>query len=220
VTLSTVASVRSEPDRTGPDEPRNVERIRDAALKSFATNGTSGTSLRTVAAAAGVSLGLVQHHFATKAGLIKAVDDYVLALVISSTSGPISDPPADSIAEVGNRVTRIIAEQPDIADYVGRALVDGSPLGTTIFDALVAFGTARWNQRTERGETRPDLDLTWAALNSLVLALGAQILRTHIDRHLPEPLNTPMQLQRWQTAVNTLLREGLYRRGDDGSPDG
>jgi AcrR family transcriptional regulator len=151
----TVARVRSESDRTGPDEPRNVERIRDAALKSFATNGTAGTSLRTVAAAAGVSLGLVQHHFATKAGLIKAVDDYVLALVISLTSAPISDPPADSIAEVGSRVTRIIAEQPDIADYVGRALVDGSPLGTTIFDALVAFGTAGWNQRTERSETRP-----------------------------------------------------------------
>jgi AcrR family transcriptional regulator len=211
--------VRSESDRTGTDEPRNVERIRDEALKSFARHGTSGTSLRSVAAAAGVSLGLVQHHFATKAGLIKAVDDHLLALVISSTSGPISDSPVDSIAEVGSRVTRIIAEHPDIADYVGRALVDGSPLGTTIFDTLVAVGTARWSQRAEYGETGPDLDLTWAALNSLVLVLGAQILRTHIDRHLPEPLSTPMQLERWQKAVNSLLREGLLRRGDDDSPE-
>ena len=37
-----------------------------------------------VAAAAGVSVGLVQHHFANKAGLIKAVDDHVLGLVIAA----------------------------------------------------------------------------------------------------------------------------------------
>jgi hypothetical protein len=75
-----------------------------------------------------------------------------------------------------------IAQQPDIADYVGRALIDGSPLGSMIFDALAGFGLARWNQRSERDETRPGLDLTWAALNSLVLALGTLILRPHIDR--------------------------------------
>jgi hypothetical protein len=33
-------------------------------------------------------------------------------------------------------------------------------LGTTIFDKLVEFGTDRWHQRAERGETRADLDVT------------------------------------------------------------
>ena len=200
------------PERLGRDELTTIERIRDAALKSFATHGTSATTLRSVAAAAGVSLGLVQHHFATKAGLIKAVDDYVLELVVTAMAQPLPEPPADSIAEIGGRVTRIIAEHPDVAGYVGRALVDGSPLGATIFDTLMAVGTARWHQRAERGETRPDLDLTWAAINALVLALGAISLRAHIDRHLPEPFTTPGQLQRWQAAVNSLLREGLFRQ--------
>ena len=40
--------------------------------------------MRGVAAGAGVSLGLVQHHFATKAGLTKAVDDYVVDLLVGS----------------------------------------------------------------------------------------------------------------------------------------
>jgi AcrR family transcriptional regulator len=201
-------------------EPSNVERIRHAALKSFASQGASATSLRTVAADAGVSLGLVQHHFATKAGLIKAVDDHVMALVVAAISEPIPELPADSLAEVGRRFARILAEQPEVANYVGRALIDGSPLGRMIFDALVGFGTARWNQRGERGETRPDIDLTWAALNSLVLALGTLILRPHIERHLPEPLTTPSQLDRWQSAGNTLLRDGLFRHaGDDGASE-
>ncbi len=73
---------------------------------------------------------------------------------------------------------------------------------------------ARWSRRSERGETRPDLDLTWAAINSLVLALGTFILRAHIERQLPEPFTTPAQLERWQASVNSLLREGLFRRTD------
>src|SRR5882672_8944825 len=126
-------SVQPQPDGLDVEERSSVERIRTAALRSFATYGTSATSLRTVAAAAGVSVGLVQHHFANKAGLIKAVDDHVLGLVIAAIAPPVPGPPADSIAEMGSRVTRIVAEQPDIVDYLGHALIDGSPLGTTIF---------------------------------------------------------------------------------------
>jgi AcrR family transcriptional regulator len=181
-------------------------------LKSFATYGASATSLRTVAEAAGVSIGLVQHHFANKAGLVKAVDDYVLGVVIAIIAQPMPGPPADSINEMGNRVTRLVAEHSDIVDYFGRALIDGSPLGAMIFDTLIGNGMARWHLRSERGETRPDVDLTWAAINSLVLALGTLILRSHVERHLPAPLASPAQLERWEAAVNTLLRNGLFRR--------
>lgn len=207
-----MASVSSKPDRTGAEEPRNIERIRVAALRCFAAQGTSGTTLRGVAAAAGVSVGLVQHHFATKAGLIQAVDEGVLDLVITPMAQPIPEGAVDSIAEIGKRVNRIFVEHPDVAAYVSRALVDGSPLGATIFDALFALGKARWEQRAQRGETRPDIDLTWAALNGIVLALGAASLSAHIDRQLPEPFTSPSQLQRWQASVDSLLREGLFRR--------
>jgi AcrR family transcriptional regulator len=207
-------SVLPEPDGLDVEEHSSVERIRTAALRSFATHGTSATSLRMVAAAAGVSVGLVQHHFENKAGLIKAVDDHVLGLVIAAIAPPVPGPPADSIAEMGNRVTRIVAEHPDIVDYLGHALIDGSPLGTTIFDTLAAFGIARWKQRDERAETRPHTDITWAALNALVLPLGTIILRGHIERHLPERFSSPASLERWQDSVNTLLREGLFRPRD------
>jgi AcrR family transcriptional regulator len=204
-------SVLPELDRVTADDVSRIERIRNAALKSFATNGTSATSLRTVAEAAGVSVGLVQHHFSNKAGLIKAVDDYALSVVIAIIARPMSGPPTDSLDEMGSRVTQMVAEHQDVLDYCGRALIDGSPLGDMIFDMLVNSGTARWHQRAERGESRPNLDVTWAAINSLVLALGTVILRSHIERHLREPLSAPAQLERWQAAVNTLLRDGLFR---------
>lgn len=201
----------SEPGGTSAEEPRFVERIHAAALRSFAAHGTAATTMRGVAAAAGVSLGSVQHHFATKAGLIEAVDDYVLRLVVTTVSRPLPEPPVDSVATMGQRINTLFSEHPDVAGYLGRALVDGSPVGARVFDTLFATGVARWQQRLERGELRPDVDITWAAINGLVLALGAISLRQHLDRHLAEPFITPTQLDRWRNATDSLLREGLFR---------
>ena len=210
--MTTVASVRTEVGGTGVEVPRSIAKIRAAALQSFAAHGTAATTLRGVAAAAGVSLGLVQHHFSTKAGLIKAVDEYVIEVVITPMAEPISDVATDSISEIGRRVNRVFAEHPDVAAYLGRALVDGSELGTTIFDKLYEVGMLRWQQRAERGETRADIDLPWAVINALILPLGAVSMRGHIERNLAAPFTAPEQLERWQNAVNDLLRDGLFRR--------
>jgi hypothetical protein len=127
-------------------------------------------------------------------------------------SRPPSAYPKDSVADMGSRVTNLLLEHPLVVDYFGRALIDGSPLGVTIWDTLAAFGIARWNTRRETGEARPDIDVTWATINSLVLAVGTLILRGHIERQMPDAFTTPEQLDRWQQSVNTLLREGLFRR--------
>ena len=79
-----------------PTEPSSRERIVDAAIRSFSQHGVSHTPLRTVADAAGVSVGLVQHYFGNKAGLTAAVDEYVLRVfgeVLESE--PLPEPPAD-----------------------------------------------------------------------------------------------------------------------------
>lgn len=206
-----MTAVRTDRYASGGDQRPSVERIRDAALKCFADRGTSATSLRAVAAEAGVSLGLVQHHFDTKANLIKAVDDHVLGVMNAAITQRIPEPPADTITDMGDRVTALVAAEPDVVAYVVRALTDGSSLGRQVFDSLAAIGAERWKARQDLGLTRPELDPTWGALNPLVLALGAWILRDHIERHLPAPFDTPEQLQRWENSVNALLRDGQMR---------
>lgn len=188
-----------------------MKRIRAAALRTFAAHGTEAASLRMIANAADTSIGLVQHHFGTKAGFIKAVDDYLLAVLGASLATPLPAPPTDPVAEVGQRVTTLIAEHPDVVDYLCRTLLDGTTTGAAIFDGLFAIGTAQWDQLRQQQRTRPDLDPTWAALNPLILVLATLLLRTHIDRHLPEPFTNPTQLHRWEHAVNVLIRAGQLR---------
>jgi AcrR family transcriptional regulator len=195
-----------------PAEPTNEERIRDAALRSFASHGVAATSLRTVAEAAGVSIGLLQHYFGNKAGLIAAVDQYVLRLVSDALEAqPLPTAPADSLTEAGRRITKLFAEHPDAVDYLGRALVEGDTVGKVIFDGLYGISAAQRDHFAEQHLARPDLDPIWAALNPLLLRFSAVIFRTHIERYLPEPLFTPTQLQRWNAAVTTLIREGQMR---------
>jgi AcrR family transcriptional regulator len=197
------------PRHPAPAEPSSTERIRNAALKSFAANGIAATSLRMVAEAAGTSIGLVQHYYGTKAALIAAVDEYVLQVISNAVElAPLPAPPEDPLVEMGRRLTTVMAEQADVFDYLGRALVEGESIGSEIFDGLVGISTAQGRQLIERGQARPDLDLVWTALNPLILRLGAIILRNHIERHIPEPFNTPTQLRRWDAAVTALIREG------------
>src|SRR5215475_13606540 len=54
-------------------------RIREAAMHQFAEHGFERTTIRGIAAAAGVSGGLVRHHYGSKQELKDAVDEHVAA---------------------------------------------------------------------------------------------------------------------------------------------
>jgi len=61
---------------TGPTSPtQSREALLDAAERVFAEHGFEATTLRDVAILAGVTHGLVRHHFVSKEGLWRAVLD-------------------------------------------------------------------------------------------------------------------------------------------------
>ena len=60
-------------------------RIRDAAIELFGSRGFD-VGVRAIAEAAGVSPGLVIHHFGSKDGLRKACDDYIAEEIRSEKS--------------------------------------------------------------------------------------------------------------------------------------
>jgi len=193
-------------------EPSSEDRIRDAALRSFARQGVAATSMRIVADAAGVSLGLVQHYFKTKAALVDTVDRHVLA-IINEAIGAAAMPgaPAEALEEAGKRMTKLTTDHPLVINYLGRALCEGGEIGSVVFDGLVGISTAQRDHFDEQGSLREDLDPLWAVLNPLILRVGAFILRPHIERHLGEPFFTATQLERWDDAVTKVLRSGQFR---------
>jgi TetR/AcrR family transcriptional regulator, regulator of cefoperazone and chloramphenicol sensitivity len=198
-------------DPPPPPESSPKERIRDAALSCFAARGITATSLRTVAETAEVSIGLVQHHFRTKAALNAAVDQYVLQVVgeaLEPTTLP--EPPSDSLDEAGRRLTTLMVERPDVMTYLGRALAEGSALGSVIFNGLVAISSGQGDQFVQHGNLRDDLDPDWGVLNPLILRVGAIILHPYIELYLGKSFFTEQQLRRWDAAVTSLIRRGQF----------
>jgi AcrR family transcriptional regulator len=195
------------PDFGSPDQVHH--RICVAAMKCFASFGSQAAGLRLVAKTAGVSVGLVQHRFHTKAALIEAVDEELITILRSAA--PLPSPPADPVADVGHRLTTLIADHPDAVDYLARVLIDDQQSGREIFDLLFDIGKSQWASLRARGSLRADLNPTWGALNPLVLVLGTLILRSHIERKLPESLGSPAQLQTWEAALNSLIWGGQLR---------
>ena len=68
------------PGEAGDDRTARA-RIRDEAIRVFSEHGFEATTVRRVADAAGVSPGLVIHHFGSMAGLRAACDAHVVATI-------------------------------------------------------------------------------------------------------------------------------------------
>ena len=77
--------------RVGEPAPEDLTaraRIRDAALRLFAEHGVvAGATIRDIAAAAGVSSGLVRHHFGSKEALRDACDAYAMDRIEQAPGG-------------------------------------------------------------------------------------------------------------------------------------
>jgi AcrR family transcriptional regulator len=154
-------------------------RVRDVALALFAERGVAGTSLRGVAAAAGVSTGLVQHHFRSKDGLRQACDDFAIGTLMGHAQR--------AAAGAGSRpdfATAIYAASELSTRYLARALVEQSPAAAALFDAGTALAetwmSTQWPERFPPGSAR----VRDAAAAMGAMHLGTLVLHEHLSRRL------------------------------------
>jgi AcrR family transcriptional regulator len=114
-------------------------RIRDSALRLFAERGTDAATIRDIAKAAGVSAGLVRHHFGSKDALRDACDSYALDRLMRIKEQAILE---GQLADAGF----MSAVHPTVLAlyrYLARVLLDGSPAAASMFDEMVELAE-RW----------------------------------------------------------------------------
>lgn len=183
-------SAFSPSDRPSDDLTTRA-RIRDAAMGEFAALGYRGATMRGIAAAAGVSLGLVQHHFGTKDGLRAACDERVLELVRIKTAAVEEDRLSDPRV-----LATLMSMAPAVQRYLGRAMVDGSPAIDDMVSQVMAkseeFLTSWWPERFEPGSQRTrDVGAVLTAL-----ATSTMVLQDHLARRMDLEPFTEQALRR------------------------
>jgi AcrR family transcriptional regulator len=137
-------------DRSAEDLTARA-RIRDAALRLFAERGLDGTTIRDIAREAGVSGGLIRHHFGSKDDLRAACDSYALDYLMQIKERAVLD------GQLGNPAF-MSAAHPTVLlayRYLARSLVDGSPAAEAMFDEMVELGEAWLAQHNPGQMTDP-----------------------------------------------------------------
>lgn len=195
-----------------PSDLTAAARIRNAALDRFAAVGVAATSIRAVAKAAGVSPGLVQHHFRSKAKLRRAVDELVaLRTTEAFADVVVGARAAESAESVGARISAFIRANPAIFTYVGRSLLEGDAPGRALLGHLLDLARAQLDRLAADGLLRPGVDLEWTALHVILIDVGAFLLERPLTRYLGQSLRSTEGLARMEKATAALFLHGIYR---------
>ncbi|MBF6136831.1 TetR/AcrR family transcriptional regulator [Nocardia otitidiscaviarum] len=168
--------------RATADDLTAKARIRNAAMDLFAQYGESRVSLRAVAAEAGVTLGLVQHHFKTKAGLIEAVDQLIVDYFAAAVS---SVPPTGTTAQVATArdeaVRRMLHDNPAVVNYVRRAVLEPAETQLRLLESLVDLTRREITGLREAGLASTTRREPTQIVEVMVRQLGELLLAPMID---------------------------------------
>jgi AcrR family transcriptional regulator len=179
-------------------------------MELFGAEGVAASSLRAVARVAGVSPGLVVHHFGSKEGLIRAVDEAVVTRIkLALSEVPIEGSGAELTARRAEVVAAFLRSQPALCDYMARALSERTEAGAEFFPRIFA-AAARDERLIAAGALRADTDPFWRAMHQVILVVGPLLLRPLIERELGSDLLAEDNLTRWTRARTDLLQRGLY----------
>jgi len=167
---------------TGPPDgdQSTPARIRQTAAQCFAQDGFS-VSLRTIAEAAGVSPGLIIHHFGSKDGLRQAVDDAMRQRIVAYKSRTLLG------TERRGEILAILGELDDMGDMMGyllQSLRAGGDLARDLLDSYIDLTEELIANGVGQGTMRPSLDPRGQAEYLVLISFGMFLTYTilHPDR--------------------------------------
>ncbi len=161
----------------GPEDLTARARIRDAAIRRFAVEGF-GAPVRAVAADAGVSAGLVMHHFGSKDKLRAECDAQVLA-----TIRRLKQENVEIVASGQSFFHRFAAvdENAPLVGYILRSMQDGSPLAREFIDHMVTDSVGYIRDGVAAGVIVPSRDDAARARYLTLSSLGALLLEVTLS---------------------------------------
>ncbi|HEU4320689.1 MAG TPA: TetR/AcrR family transcriptional regulator [Acidimicrobiia bacterium] len=167
-------------------------RIRDAALSRFPRDGFAATTIRAIAHDAGVSPGLVVHHFGSKDGLRQACDRYVVGKFRETKLAAMEE---ENVTNPGFAATAFQVSGP-LLRYFGWALVRGHSAADELFDEMVREGLEITRTAVDKGMVKDSADIETRTTVQMALMLGMTALHSHVERN---------------TGVDPLTPEGMAR---------
>ncbi|MGI5171603.1 TetR/AcrR family transcriptional regulator [Spirillospora sp. CA-253888] len=185
--------------------------IRDEALRLFAAHGPDAVTVRQIAAAAGVSPGLVVHHFGSKDGLRDEVDGHVLEtfdrmLGELTGDGTADGPAAGSLAEA---LLRHLPAGSPVPGYLRRLLLDDGEAGRRLLRRLFAASRTTLDAMVAAGSAAPGDDPAVRAAFLMANDLAVLLLRDGLADVLGTDPLSPEGMAAWTAEALAVYTSGL-----------
>lgn len=149
-------------------------RIRDAAIEVFGSAGFDAP-VRAVAARAGVSPGLLNHHFGSKDGLRAECDAHVLQRIRRAKTDAVTGSPAVALTQLA-----AVEENAPLAAYVLQALQAGGDFAAAFVEQMVSDARDYLAAGVAAGTVRPSRDPAARARHLTLSALGSLLLHARL----------------------------------------
>src|SRR4051812_9425320 len=183
--------------------PKGVARrqeILDRAIEVFADRGASGTSLRSIAQAIGVSHAALLHYFDSREQLLLAVYEHAERKRDADPSTPKATGAVDAMVNAASANVKVPGQVELYSTLVAASLQEGNPGKTHFserFDRLRREIADQLRSEQATGRVRPDVDPDQIAALIVAASDGLQI------QWLLEP---SIRLEETLGALATLLR--------------
>lgn len=156
---------------TSQDDPTGKARLRDAAIECFAARGFN-ESLRAIAARAGVTAGLVRHHFGSKEQLRAECDATVLQRYRTLKTASMNADPSQLFAQFpSSKEGRILLV------YILRSVREGGTAGREFIEHMVSESLEFSLDAVARGIVVPSRDEEARVRFLVHQSIGALVVR-------------------------------------------
>ncbi|WP_338896103.1 helix-turn-helix domain-containing protein [Streptomyces sp. TG1A-60] len=201
--------------RSIPDDRTTRAVIRDEALRLFAARGPESVTVRQIAEAAGVSAGLVVHHFGSKDGLRQEVDQYVLTVFetilgeLTGESGAQLLDPGTGAGSLSEAFARHVPADSPLPGYLRRLLLSDTDAGRLLFRRLFDVSRAALDGLAAAGLAAPGREPAVRAAFLLANDLAVFLLRDRLTEVLgADPLSAD-GMARWAPEMLSIYAGGL-----------
>jgi AcrR family transcriptional regulator len=166
-----------------PEDLTARARIREAALRLFGERGVEATTVRDIAREAGVSPGLLRHHFGSKEDLRDACDKYAIKYLTTVKT--------EAYGEAGDNLGLLASVHPEVLRllrYFAHSALDGSAATARIYDQLVDLTEQWFKDHPENGQFT---DPRASAAVLVALQMGMLVMHEHVSRGLGADILSP-----------------------------
>lgn len=191
---------------SAPEDRTARARIRDAAIEIFGREGFERARVREVAAAAGVSPGLVLHHFGSKEGLRHACDEHVTNELFARNDRLRG---TEVAAEIQSWLADFENFRPQLT-YIARMLSEDSKAGGELFAELVRGTRIMIDQQVAAGIMRDIEDRDILAAYLAAWGAASLVLQRHLATALGVPEMTGEVHRRSTLPLMEVLTHGIY----------